>query len=143
MSGASLARASARAGDGGGSTAGPLSSHIDHYLSLLADRPPSRDMSLCHGELGILESLTVLGAHGNAGAAATAERRAAFLLGALDQFGPRCGTPTGVSCPGLLAGLAGIGYGLLRLGLTDQIPSVLLLEPSAARAIPTTNQTLS
>jgi hypothetical protein len=36
--------------------------------------------------------------------------------------------------------LAGIGYGLMRLGLPDQVPSVLLLEPSAARAAHTYRQ---
>lgn len=35
----------------------------------------------------------------------------------------------GVTSPGLLTGLAGVGYGLLRLGFGSRIPSVLLLEP--------------
>jgi lantibiotic modifying enzyme len=30
----------------------------------------------------------------------------------------------------LLTGLAGIGYGLLRLAFSERVPSVLLLEPS-------------
>jgi type 2 lantibiotic biosynthesis protein LanM len=110
------------------------STEIDRHVGVLAERPPLQDTSLCHGELGIVESLAVLGANGDARAAAIAERRAAVLLGGLNHFGPRCGTPGGTSCPGLFTGLAGIGYGLMRLGLADQVPSVLLLEPSAARA---------
>jgi lantibiotic modifying enzyme len=31
---------------------------------------------------------------------------------------------------GLLNGLAGIGYGLLRLGFAHRVPSILLLEPA-------------
>jgi lantibiotic modifying enzyme len=50
------------------------------------------------------------------------------VLGSLDQYGARCGTPNEVPTPGLLCGLAGIGYGLLRLGFADQVPSVLLLD---------------
>jgi lantibiotic modifying enzyme len=52
------------------------------------------------------------------------------VLDAIDRYGPGCGTPGAVSSPGLLNGLAGIGYGLLRLGFGDRVPSVLLLQPS-------------
>jgi lantibiotic modifying enzyme len=41
----------------------------------------------------------------------------------------RCGVPAGVETPGLMLGLAGIGYGLLRLGLPNRIPSLLSLAP--------------
>jgi len=34
-----------------------------------------------------------------------------------------------VESPGLLTGLAGIGYGLLRLAEPTRIPSVLVLAP--------------
>jgi lantibiotic modifying enzyme len=33
------------------------------------------------------------------------------------------------TAPGLLTGLAGIGYGLLRIALPERVPSVLSLEP--------------
>lgn len=39
--------------------------------------------------------------------------------------GWRCGVPMRLDCPGLLNGLAGIGYGLLRLAATDVVPSAL------------------
>ncbi|GGU30920.1 type 2 lanthipeptide synthetase LanM family protein [Lentzea flava] len=87
---------------------------------VLASREPLRDMSLCHGELGVVEALS---AH-HPGAAT---RRTALLLGALDEHGARCATPGGVPSPGLLTGLAGIGHGLLRQGFP--IPSILLMEP--------------
>ncbi|HEX4703721.1 MAG TPA: type 2 lanthipeptide synthetase LanM family protein [Pseudonocardiaceae bacterium] len=100
------------------------------YLDTIAHHRASSDMSLCHGELGVLESLAVLGSRGDDRAAAAAERGAAFLLGAIDEFGARCGTPGEISCAGLLSGLAGIGYGLLRLAMPTEVPSILLLEPS-------------
>ncbi|NJL57749.1 hypothetical protein HC928_23425 [bacterium] len=39
-----------------------------------------------------------------------------------------CGTPTGVETPGLMMGLAGIGYQLLRLANPQSVPSILTLE---------------
>ncbi|MFD5826408.1 type 2 lanthipeptide synthetase LanM family protein [Lentzea sp. NPDC060358] len=77
------------------------------------------DLSLCHGKLG----------HADVSAgdwsAATRHRRTDEVLAELDRYGPGCVTPGTVPTPGLLAGLAGIGYGLLRLGFPDRTPSVL------------------
>ncbi|MFB7665885.1 type 2 lanthipeptide synthetase LanM family protein [Kitasatospora sp. NPDC056138] len=96
-------------------------------VELLGTHGPLADHSLLHGEAGVLELLLATSPNGTvAGLAAT---RAGMLLSALDRFGPRCGTPEGVPTPGLLTGLAGIGYTLLRLGLPSRTPSVLLLEP--------------
>jgi type 2 lantibiotic biosynthesis protein LanM len=93
--------------------------------------PVLRDLSLCHGELGVLEALTVLAdTTGDQAIAAIARRRAGLVLGAIDRYGLSCGTPRWVSTPGLLSGWAGIGYGLLRLGFANRVPSVLLLQPS-------------
>ncbi|MFT7838887.1 type 2 lanthipeptide synthetase LanM family protein [Saccharothrix sp. BKS2] len=102
--------------------------HLDRCLNALAVHDPLRDLSLCHGELGVVEALTVLAERGHALASAMQTRRAGLVLGALDQYGARCGTPGGVSSAGLLTGLSGIGYGLLRLGFPGQVPSVLLLD---------------
>ncbi|MFI7673360.1 type 2 lanthipeptide synthetase LanM family protein [Actinophytocola sp. NPDC049390] len=99
----------------------------DDRTALLADRPVLADLSLCHGELGIVEALA--GDHTDQ-VAAVRRRRAGLILDAYTQHGPSCGTPGGVPTPGLLSGLAGIGYGLLRLGNPERVPSVLLLEPS-------------
>ncbi|MGW4207649.1 type 2 lanthipeptide synthetase LanM family protein [Lentzea sp. NPDC004789] len=102
--------------------AGAVLARADDRLSeALAAREPLRDMSLCHGELGVVEALS-------AQHPAAASRRTAQLLGALDEHGARCATPGGVPSPGLLTGLAGIGHGLLRRGFP--VPSVLLLDPT-------------
>ncbi|WP_205661013.1 type 2 lanthipeptide synthetase LanM family protein [Amycolatopsis vastitatis] len=78
--------------------------------------------SLCHGDFGSLDLLLAAG-HDEA-----ADRGAA-VLGSIDRHGWRCGVPTGAETPGLMAGLAGIGYGLLRAADPAHVPSVLALEP--------------
>lgn len=98
-------------------------------VRLLAEAPPTGDLSPCHGELGVLEALAALAARGVPEAAAVHPRRAGVALGSLQRHGHRCGTPGHLPTPGLLTGLSGIGYGLLRLALPRTVPSVLLLEP--------------
>nr|WP_239062572.1 type 2 lanthipeptide synthetase LanM family protein [Streptomyces sp. SID13031] len=102
------------------------------YLRQARVRPQLLDMSLCHGEVGALEPLVWLAGQGDDEAAAVLRHRTALVVGAIEQEGTRCGTPGGVSSPGLMTGLAGIGYGLLRAGFSSLVPSVLLLEPPAA-----------
>ncbi|WP_439656294.1 type 2 lanthipeptide synthetase LanM family protein [Lentzea sp. HUAS TT2] len=102
-----------------GLAGGALARDDERLAGLLATREPLRDMSLCHGELGVVEALAAH--HPSA-----ATRRTALLLGALDEHGARCATPGGVPSPGLLTGLAGIGHGLLRQGFS--VPSVLQLQ---------------
>jgi type 2 lantibiotic biosynthesis protein LanM len=110
---------------------GEAASAVRPAARLLSSRPLLRDLSLCHGETGIADVLTVLSAKPGGEAAAWAQRRrAGLILDAIDRHGSYCGTPGGISTPGLLCGLAGIGYGLLRLGFADRVPSVLLLEPT-------------
>ena len=97
----------------------------------LASRPILQDLSLCHGELGITDALAVLDtAAGRPRMTAAFRRRAGFILDAVSRRTRYCGTPGAVETSGLLSGLAGIGYGLLRLGFPGQVPSVLLLEPA-------------
>lgn len=86
--------------------------------------------SLCHGDLGNVELLT---------RAATTRvfrdlhpRVEAIVEGIvtdIESEGPRCGIPLHVESPGLMTGLAGIGFGLLRIADPEMVPCVLLLEP--------------
>ncbi|MER5729496.1 type 2 lanthipeptide synthetase LanM family protein [Streptomyces sp. NPDC002138] len=85
------------------------------------------DLSLGHGTLGSLELLSVLAGQGHPRAATALTHRAGQVLGRLECHGHRCGTPDHVPSPGLLTGLSGIGYALLRLGFPEAVPSVLLL----------------
>jgi lantibiotic modifying enzyme len=109
---------------------------LEAYLRTAADRPVLADLSLCHGELGAVEPLLWLAEREHPAIEAVRRRRAGLVLAAVQQYGPHCGTPRGVTSPGLLTGLAGIGYGLLRLGFSGQIPSVLLLEPTTGSGRP-------
>lgn len=93
----------------------------------LTEHPPVADLSPCHGELGIAEAVAALARHGHAEARSGLTGRIGLVLGLLHAWGPRCGTPGRVPTPGLLTGLSGIGYALLRLGFADTVPSVLLL----------------
>ncbi|MEU4190550.1 type 2 lanthipeptide synthetase LanM family protein [Kribbella sp. NPDC026611] len=109
---------------------------LDIYLRTAAERPVLADMSLCHGELGAVESLVWLAEREHPAAEAVRRRRAGLVLAAVQQYGPQCGTPRAVPSPGLLTGLAGIGYGLLRLAFAERVPSVLLLEPTTGSRCP-------
>jgi type 2 lantibiotic biosynthesis protein LanM len=85
--------------------------------------------SLCHGDLGNLDFL--LQAHARLNEDGTLginiERLSTVILQDLEGKGSVCGVPTGIESPGLMNGLAGIGYGLLRMAEPVRIPSVLTL----------------
>ncbi|HEX6359924.1 type 2 lanthipeptide synthetase LanM family protein [Actinophytocola sp.] len=99
----------------------------DECARLLTARPMLRNMSICHGEAGVLDALCALAGYSdNASAARTA--RAGEVLATIEQSGAGCGTPNVQSSPNLLTGLSGIGYSLVRIGFADHVPSLLLLE---------------
>ena len=107
----------------------------------LDKRPVQRDLSLCHGELGITEAILIVSQTLRVGTSPQSLRqRSGLLLDAVHRYDRYCGTPSGVSTPGLMHGLAGIGYGLLRLGFPARVPPVLLLERSPPAPTTETNQ---
>jgi type 2 lantibiotic biosynthesis protein LanM len=108
-----------------------LPTDLAAYLRTAIERPVLADLSLCHGELGAVEPLIWLAEHDHQAAEAARRRRAGLVLAAVQQYGPHCGTPRAVPSPGLLTGLAGIGYGLLRLAFHREVPSALLQQPTA------------
>jgi lantibiotic modifying enzyme len=61
---------------------------------------------------------------------ADAERLAAMILDSIDTHGWLTSIPLGVETPGLMTGIAGIGYELLRLAEPDLVPCLLTLEGS-------------
>ncbi|ATB32683.1 type 2 lanthipeptide synthetase LanM family protein [Melittangium boletus] len=90
--------------------------------------------SLCHGDLGNLELILLASqAFGDGALKSRAYRLAHMILDNIDERGWQCGVPLGVETPGLMTGLAGIGYGLLRLASPEQVPSVLTLAPPPPR----------
>ncbi|MFF1815777.1 type 2 lanthipeptide synthetase LanM family protein [Kribbella sp. NPDC058245] len=101
---------------------------LEMYLRSASERPVLADLSLCHGELGAVEPLAWLTESDHPAVEGVRQNRIRLVLAAVQQYGPQCGTPRAVPSPGLLTGLAGIGYGLLRLAFPERVPSVLLLE---------------
>ncbi|NOK60969.1 MAG: type 2 lantipeptide synthetase LanM [Chloroflexi bacterium AL-W] len=86
--------------------------------------------SLCHGDLGNIELFIQAGQHTDE--TIWQSYRDQLVSGILDDIkhvGWRCGVPDTVESPGLMTGLAGIGYGLLRLSEPSRIPSVLTFAP--------------
>jgi class II lanthipeptide synthase len=86
--------------------------------------------SLCHGDLGNLDLLLQAGeALDDDGWVEAARLKAAKVLASIESNGWLCGIPLGAESPGLMTGLAGIGYQLLRLAEPARVPSVLTLAP--------------
>jgi type 2 lantibiotic biosynthesis protein LanM len=86
--------------------------------------------SLCHGSLGNLEAfLRAQQVLGNPVYQEQVKQLATMLLDHIETHGCLTGVPRGLETPGLMMGLAGIGYELLRLAEPEQVPSVLLLAP--------------
>jgi lantibiotic modifying enzyme len=86
---------------------------------------------LCHGDLGNLDFLLTayerLGRNGALGR--QVRRRAQQVLASIGRDGWCCGTRGAVESAGLMNGIAGIGYGLLRLAEPGRVPSPLALAP--------------
>ena len=92
--------------------------------------------SLCHGALGNVELLLTAARLLNRPEDQEAlERATALIVGSIEAHGWVSGVPLGVETPGLMTGLAGIGYELLRLAEPDKVPSVLLAAPPCLRTI--------
>ncbi|MGC5289891.1 type 2 lanthipeptide synthetase LanM family protein [Micromonospora sp. DT231] len=90
--------------------------------------------SLCHGDAGSLDFLQ-LAADRTADPVLLRRVRcqATTMLDTIDERGWRSGLHDDVEIPGLLTGLAGIGYGMLRLLAPHRVPSVLAQEPGPPR----------
>lgn len=84
--------------------------------------------SLCHGDMGNLELLMEAAeVFGNRKWKQQAEELLGQVLRDIAHGGFRCAVPLMVETPGLMTGLAGIGYGMLRVAEPRRVPSVLTL----------------
>lgn len=95
-----------------------------------------RNHALCHGDMGNLE--TLLTATQLLPECYAREKFAplqASLLQSMAESGWRSGMPLEVETPGLMLGLAGTGYALLRQAAPERVPSLLLLAPPQLEAI--------
>ncbi|WP_425412918.1 type 2 lanthipeptide synthetase LanM family protein [Micromonospora nigra] len=85
--------------------------------------------TLCHGELGTWELLRTARGAGLAPADPELAALDARVLTGMEQFGAVAGPNRDAFRPGLLLGLGGIGYQLLRMHPRSPLPSVLLPDP--------------
>jgi lantibiotic modifying enzyme len=87
------------------------------------------DHSLCHG-YGSAAELMMLAANAGIGSALSPTQPSwgDEMAQAIRRTGFVTGSPLGIETPGLMMGLAGIGYGLLRLSEPSRVPSAVLLE---------------
>ncbi len=85
---------------------------------------------MCHGDLGNLDVLLYAAETLHEPRwACKAKNFAGTILDRAKKTGWVCGNPLGVESPGLMTGIAGIGYQLLRLAAPERVPSILALEP--------------
>ncbi|MCU1245123.1 MAG: lantibiotic modification protein [Acidobacteria bacterium] len=86
--------------------------------------------TLCHGDLGNVELLfTAARISGDADLEERAWHMAGGIVDSIRRDGWLYGLPGSIETPGLMAGLAGIGFGLGRLARPDLFPGLLTLEP--------------
>jgi lantibiotic modifying enzyme len=106
-----------------------------------SDAPAIDNESLCHGTLGNLDALMHASEafHGERFWADMVQRQLSELDAEIAARGPRCARPNYVTVPGLMTGLAGIGYASLRLANPSAFPSVLTLAFPQRRGAATQN----
>jgi type 2 lantibiotic biosynthesis protein LanM len=108
---------------------------IDTALRTTLGQGFGHSHALCHGDLGNIELFLQAGLVLNDPAwPAQAERIAGQILDSSARQGWLCSNPIGVESPGLMTGLAGMGYQLLRLVDPARVPSVLTLAPPVNRS---------
>lgn len=85
--------------------------------------------SLCNGDLGNLEFLNCDRQMLDNSLGLNINHIATNVLESIRQYGWICDVPQRVENLGLMTGIAGIGYGFLRLAAADIVPSVLAIAP--------------
>ncbi len=125
-----------RAGAFNGVTADLLQADVEEAVRTTLENGFGRNHCLCHGDLGNLDFLLLasevaadLPIKNSAPLADWIPSTTNEVLASIQAKGWLCGTPAHVPSPGLMNGLAGIGYGLLRLADPARVPSLLALEP--------------
>ncbi|MEV0612870.1 type 2 lanthipeptide synthetase LanM family protein [Nonomuraea sp. NPDC050404] len=88
--------------------------------------------TLCHGDLGVWEVLDQALTLGLTGPDLDRRGLDAHALCSMEEYGPVSGFARDAYAPGLLPGLGGVAYQLLRLHPGCTLPSVLLPDPGPA-----------
>jgi len=107
-----------------------LEEELQRAVTITLQSGFGKNHSLCHGDLGNLDLIQeAFRREGDPSLGESVARLSRAILASFAKQGWLCGTVGGIEAPGLMNGLAGIGYGLLRLVDPDRVPSVLLMEP--------------
>ncbi len=105
-------------------------------LSKTVESPFGKSVCLCHGDLGNLDVLLHAAQRvDDSWWSEAGERLASKTLAAIAERECLFDPQTSLGSPGLMIGLAGIGYGLLRLASPKRVPSVLVLAPPPQAAL--------
>ena len=91
--------------------------------------------TLCHGDFGVWEVLDLALTAGLAPAGLDRPTLDAQVIGSVEEFGPVSGLARDTFTPGLLPGLGGMAYQLLRMHPDSPLPSVLLPDPGPDRPL--------
>jgi lantibiotic modifying enzyme len=81
----------------------------------------------CHGDVGAWELLDQAIAAGEGPPELTQSQLLESILTSLEDHGPVCGLAREAFVPGLMPGLGGIAYQLLRAHPDSKLPSILTL----------------
>jgi type 2 lantibiotic biosynthesis protein LanM len=103
---------------------------LNNYVNTIIEHGFGYSHSMCHGDIGNLDFLIEANRRlKNSEKQAAIENIADGILSGIRQSGYLCGVPQGIETPGFMVGLSGIGYGLLRAAMPENVPSVLSLAP--------------
>ena len=110
-----------------------LGAEIDAALQTTLAQGFGLNHCLCHGDMGNLE-FVLSAARFLPQYEEQAQHLTSMLLDSIERQGWVTGVPLGVETPGLMIGIAGTGYALLRLACPERVPSVLLFAPPCTAA---------
>lgn len=82
--------------------------------------------TICHGDLGCWELLSAAFGLGVAPAGVDPLAVSAYVVGSVEKYGPSSGRARAAFCPGLMPGVGGVAYQLLRMDPRSELPSILM-----------------
>jgi type 2 lantibiotic biosynthesis protein LanM len=114
---------------------GQIKNEIEVAIKTTIEKGFGTNHSLCHGSLGNLETLLYACENYDSSWRKQVDRISFGILDSIEKKGWLCGVPLGTETPGLMCGLAGIGYELLRLAEPKKVPSILILQPPFLKSL--------
>jgi type 2 lantibiotic biosynthesis protein LanM len=104
-----------------------------HSLRMAANSTWSRGFGWnhtpCHGDVGAWELMELALQHAEAPAGLTRDTLLGLVLGSIEEHGACSGFVRDTVAPGLLPGIGGIAYQLLRMHPETDLPSILVPRP--------------